>query len=118
MAGAKKLLKLKIWQARLEQAHVGLAEAQIEKLQRGLAYREQEAEAECNQARRVKAREEVALQDMWDKEKQRPSMFIGTDIFYDEDKEKFACQHDGVIAYGDTPAMACENFDHLWVYGK
>ena len=25
---------------------------------------------------------------------------------------------DSLIACGDTPSMACDNFDHLWVYGK
>ena len=26
-------------------------------------------------------------------------------------------EHQGLVAYGDTPAMAADNFDHLWTYG-
>jgi len=43
---------------------------------------------------------------------------VYTEVYFDETEKQWACQHGGVTAYGDTPAMACENFDHLWVYGK
>ncbi len=118
MEDTKRLLRLKILKAQLDRAHEEFAEAQIERLQRALAYREQEAEHEFNQARRAEVRKEVESENNWTKEKRRPSMCIAGDIFYDETEEKFACRHDGITAYGDTPAMACENFDHLWVFGK
>jgi hypothetical protein len=118
MADTEELLTLQILQEQLEQAQLHKVEAHIQKLQRGLAYQEQEQEAELSQEQRDQAREDRAKEVEWDKERRRPSMFLPTDVFFDEEKEKFGCQHSGVIAYGDTPAMACENFDHIWVYGK
>ena len=118
MEESKRLLRLQILKAHLTRANEQVQEAQIEKLQRALAYREQEAEFESNQARRAEIQKALEQERGWDKEKRRPSMFIFTDIFFDEELEKFACQHCGITAYGDTPAMACENFDHLWVFGK
>jgi len=37
---------------------------------------------------------------------------------YDEERKQFAATYCGVIAYGDSPEMAYDNFDHLWLYGN
>lgn len=114
----EKTLRLKILAAKLDRAECEHAEAHVQKMQRGIAFREQEAEFEFNQARRQELMEEVKKDRVLDRERQRPSMFMYTEIFFDDDEELWACQHHGVTAHGDTPAMACENFDHLWVYGR
>lgn len=114
----EKTLRLKILVAKLEQAECEHAEAHVQKMQREIAFREQEAEFEFNQDKRQELREEVEKDRILDRERQRPSMAMYTEVFFDEEVESWACQHCGVTAHGDTPAMACENFDHLWVYGK
>jgi len=114
----KKLLRLSILQQELLRAQEQTAEARLEVLQRGAAMREQEAEYAFHQDRRADAKESMNRDATYDRERHRPCMFIGTDIFFDEDEQKWACEHCGVLAHGDTPAMACENFDHIWVFGK
>lgn len=113
----KKTLRLKILVAKLAQAECGHAEAHLQKMRGEIAFREQEAEFEFNQGARDKAKEEWVKDKVLDRERQRPCMFMYTEIFFDDDKELWACQHNGVTAHGDTPSIACENFDHLWVYG-
>ena len=118
MSDEEKTLRIRILTAKLARSEQQVAEAQLERMQRALAYREQEAEFEFNKQRRVEIMKEVEGDKLFDKEKRRPSMFMYTEIYFDEDEEKFACRHEGVTAHGDTPSMACENFDHLWMYGK
>jgi hypothetical protein len=118
MADTEKLLRLKILQERLVRAEEQTAEAKLQRLQRTAALREQEAEYEFNQVRRNQVMEEFEKESEWEKERRRPFMFLFTDVYFDESEEKWACQHAGVIAYGDTPSMACDNFDHLWVFGE
>ena len=115
---SKKLMRLRIYQQELLRAEEMAAEATLERLQRAAALREQEAEYLFHNERRADAKVSMKREAGLEQERQRPSMFIGTDIFFDEDEQLWACEHCGVLAHGDTPAMACENFDHLWVFGK
>ena len=118
MPTSEKLLQLKIYEQQLLRAQEQAMEAKLECLQREAALMEQRNEHEFNAERREAIRVEAKSETEWHKQSRRPCMFVGTHIFFDEDVEMFACQHAGVTAYGDTPAMACDNFDHLWVYGK
>lgn len=61
----------------------------------------------------------------------RPHKMYPTDVFYSVSDKKYVCHlpriyDDGeedsmetaeIMAYGDTPAQACDNFDHQWVHG-
>jgi len=47
----------------------------------------------------------------------RPSRDRYVEIEYHADQKLWSATHQGVTAYGDTPEMACDNFDQLWVYG-
>lgn len=61
----------------------------------------------------------------------RPHRLYHTDVFYSPSEGKFCCRmpimmededEEGqiapIIAYGDTPSEACENFDHAWIHGE
>lgn len=51
------------------------------------------------------------------KQNRRPSQERYVEIEFDAERQQWACRHASIIAYGDTPEMACDNFDHLWVFG-
>jgi rubrerythrin len=118
MSDEDKTLRTRILTARLARAEFKAAEAQLERLQRAAALREQEEEYQYHQESRAAARKEQTQDDTLRKERLRPSFAVFTEIFFDETEEQWACQHCGVTAYGDTPDLACENFDHLWMFGK
>ena len=118
MAATEKTPRLRILAAKLQRAELQAAEAQLERLQRAAVLREQEAEFAYHQERRAEGRKDASRDREYGKEKYRPSYAVYTEVYFDETEKQWACQHGGVTAYGDTPAMACENFDHLWVYGK
>lgn len=46
----------------------------------------------------------------------RPSSHFKTCVHQEPDG-KFECERDGIKALGDTPEMACDNLDHVWLYG-
>lgn len=62
----------------------------------------------------------------------RPHKMYPTDVFYSVSDKKYVCHlprmyDDGdgdemetaeIIALGDTPAQACDNFDHQWIHGS
>ena len=118
MPTSEKLLRLKIYRQRLLRSQEQTAEARLECMQREVAVLEQRKENEFNEERREAVRAEVKRDAHWSKQRRRPCMAVYTEIYFDVDEEMFACRHAGVVAYGDTPSMACENFDHLWVFGK
>jgi hypothetical protein len=66
-------------------------------------------------ARDLKARD---LSDIQQQEYLRPSRLHFAEVTYDEERKQFAAICGGVTAYGDSPEMACDNFDHLWLYGE
>jgi hypothetical protein len=60
----------------------------------------------------------------------RPHRLYHTDVFYSQSEGKFCCrmpimmedddeegQISPIVAYGDTPAEACDNFDYAWIHG-
>ncbi len=63
------------------------------------------------------------------KESMRPYRMMGAYIVANPSEGNYICQtpalfededEDGrppVVAFGDTPSQACDNFDHLWIYG-
>jgi hypothetical protein len=42
---------------------------------------------------------------------------LGAVVMPDDDR-RWSCTFQGVTAYGDTPEIACDNFDHLWTFGE
>jgi len=52
------------------------------------------------------------------REMQRPWRQLGAVVEFDSEKNQWKSELWGVAAWGDTPEMACDNFDHLWMYGK
>ena len=118
MPDTEKALRLKILQAKLERSELQVEEARLERMQRAMAVRDQEEESEFNRQRRESLQKDTESKHFLDHEWRRPSMYLGTDVYFDDDAESWACQHGYVTAFGDTPEMACDNFDHLWVFGE
>ena len=118
MSDTKKILTLKILAKQLEIAEEKLLQAKLSRLQQASATQDGGEELAFRQDRRAEAAAEASIDRVFAKEKYRPSFYVGTDVYPDPEEDgKWCCEHAGVIAYGDTPEMACENFDHLWVYG-
>jgi hypothetical protein len=114
----EKLLRLQILRTKLETAQLHLEEARLEKIQRELACQDQKDEGKFNAERREAVEKEMERDAELLKERQRPSYALCTEVAWDEDEKQYSCSHDGVVAYGETPAMAHDNFDHVWVFGK
>ena len=72
------------------------------------------AEQKESQSRDQKYRDLVETRE---REWARPSRMHYVEVTYDEERRQFAATYCGVTAYGDSPEMACDNFDHLWLYG-
>lgn len=51
-------------------------------------------------------------------ELQRPWRQLGAVVGFDSEKSLWKSEFQGVAAWGDSPEIACDNFDHLWMYGK
>ena len=49
---------------------------------------------------------------------QRPSYTLRVEITSDPERNQFKASFGNLSAWGDTPEMACDNFDHLWLYGE
>ena len=69
---------------------------------------------------------QLQLQAM--RESLRPHRMYHCDIAYSPEEGQYVCRMSGMLeledegegeipiaAYGDTPAQACDNFDHMWV---
>jgi hypothetical protein len=50
-------------------------------------------------------------------EYRRPWRAVGAVVGFDAEKNQWKCEFQGVTAWGDTPEIACDNFDHLWMFG-
>jgi len=71
-------------------------------------------------AKRIQAEEALEAQRFdreRNKHKHRPSRENWIELTFDSEKNQWVASHQSVIAYGDTPEMACDNFDHLWMFG-
>lgn len=75
----------------------------------------QEAAAKRKEAE--ESLEQCRYNRKFDKNNRRPSREFWVDLHFDTDKNQWAAEARGVTAYGDTPEMACDNFDHLWMFG-
>lgn len=111
-------LKFKILKSRLltEQAHQ--AEAEWEATRSSILFENTEEEIEDARENRARARGEAEAEANYRKDSRRPSRVLWPDVFFNPEEKKWVCMHSGVRAYGDTPEIACDNFDHLWMYGK
>lgn len=59
----------------------------------------------------------------------RPHKMYHTEVLFDPNEGKYLCRlshmfeddeddsGQPILAYGDTPAQACDNFDHRWIHG-
>lgn len=61
--------------------------------------------------------EEFRREREQNKSRFRPSQEHWVEVRFNENMKQWEASHQGVVAYGDTPEMACDNFDHLWVFG-
>ncbi len=52
------------------------------------------------------------------RECRRPWRMAGAFVAFDSVTNRWKCEYQGVVAWGDTPEMACDNFDHLWMFGN
>jgi len=50
------------------------------------------------------------------KEYRRPWRTLGAIV--EKDDIGWKCAFQGVEAWGESPEMACDNFDHLWMFGN
>ena len=57
---------------------------------------------------------EHALNEYW-AQYGRPYRMTGAT--FEQVGNGWTCSHQGLVAHGETPAMAAENFDHLWTFG-
>lgn len=111
-------LQMRILEARHREAEAD-EEASKHWAERAAICREAEelklAEQKESQAREQKYRDMLETRE---REWARPSRMHYVEMTYDEQRRQFAATYCGVTAYGDSPEMACDNFDHLWLYGS
>jgi rubrerythrin len=112
-----KTLSLKIMKARLQTERAKKAEAELEAYRSQVGATDMQEQLEANRMYRSQAAQEAQEEKRLKKEQQRPSRALWPEVFWEAHKEKWTCEHSGVVAYGDSPEMACENFDRLWVFG-
>jgi hypothetical protein len=118
MTDAERTLRVQILQARLEKARAEKEQAILHQMMAEMAAEE----ARLDFRMRSQAREQSAKEYMEDmrlkRQAARPSRFLGAFVFQDDEIGKWVCAYDGVTAYGESPEMACDNFDQLWVFGR
>ena len=118
MSSEEEALRIKILQSRLRRARLQEEEAEMEHIQRALALQDQEEEIEFNREQRGSQRKREEVNINCERNWKRPSIFLHTNIYLDEEMNKWVCCYTGVMAFGETPATACDNFDHLWTFGR
>ncbi len=82
MSKEEKILRLKILQSELRRAELQKEEAEMEHLQRALALQDQEDECKFNQQRRERLQADMEAGVVFEKERRRPSMYLGTDVYF------------------------------------
>ena len=113
-----KKLHYKILKARLLTEQTRQAEAEWEATRSAMIVENTEETIEDARECRARTREEAIAEDAYRKDSRRPSRVLWPDVYYSDKDKTWVCSHSGVRAYGDTPEIACDNFDHLWMYGK
>jgi hypothetical protein len=113
----EKPLHKKILEAQLKRALAEQAAAECQKTAAEVALMKARIEAEDHLRGREYATKLEAERFRLHLQNGRPSRFLATYVFYDDEKQLWACAYDDIVTYGDSPEMACDNFDHLWVYG-
>lgn len=102
-------------------AHHALLDARAAEdwAKRAAICREQE-ELKLAEEKAEAARQQIHHDYVMERERewQRPSHTRYVEVVYDEERKQFVATHCGVTAYGNSPEMACDNFDHLWLYGE
>lgn len=104
--------------ARLKTERARQTEAELEAFRSQIGAEDMEEQLEANRACRAEVVKEAAEDKRLRKEQQRPSRALYPDVFFDDLQQEWACEHCGVRAHGDSPELACENFDHLWMFGN
>ena len=114
----KKKLRQKLAQAQLATAE---AEAQVAQIRAAIAYAEAEEQEKVyafQHEQREQVQKEMEKNVATEQDGRRPSRVLWPEVTWDAEKKQFACQHSNITAWGDSPEMACSNFDHLWVFGR
>lgn len=88
---------------------VALQNVYILTAQEGLA----KAKIERNVAELQHTNMEVCYQEC-----RRPWRMLGAIITFDDDKNQWKCEFQGITTWGVTPEIACDNFDHCWMFGN
>lgn len=113
----EKTLRIKILKAKLQEARHRQAIAEMEAVREELQLDHVTAELAMAEEQRRQALKELRDREHWNRQDRRPSKVLWPDVYFDDEKQQWACEHSGVTAYGDSPEQACDNFDHLWVFG-
>ena len=113
----ERLLRKRILESRLKRALIEETEAECRKTVADMDLRRACIEAEDHMRGREYATKLEAERFRLHMQNGRPSRFLATYVFHDDEKQLWACAYDDIVTYGDSPEMACDNFDHLWVYG-
>lgn len=102
----------------IEELQKSLFELTVQKAQLEMrAANEMWHEAMAKRKQAEEALEEYRQTRELDKNRRRPCRELWVDITYNDQTKQWSASHQGIVAYGDTPEMACANFDHLWIYG-
>jgi len=102
----------------IEEFQKTLAELHITEAQfRMCAAHEMMKEAVAKRTQAEECLEEYRRDRELNKTRRRPSREHWVELNFDSERNQWAATSHGVTAYGDTPEMACDNFDHLWVFG-
>jgi len=113
----QQIYDCKLLKHRMRTAQAQRAEAEWEAVNAEYRTTDVEEDLRHNRLRRLQEMDDTKERKRLEKEQQRPSRALWPEVFWEAHKEKWACEHSGVVAYGDSPEIACENFDQLWMFG-
>lgn len=75
-----------------------------------------ESDIRIQEEQRVGRRRELRESKQEVQDNRRPSRTLWPEIYKGD--SGWICEHGGVSATGDSPEMATDNFDHLWMFGE
>jgi len=118
MDDAEREIQAQIQLALLKKVQADQAEAELRQATAACICRQAQLAYEQQQQGFVEQIQQSQTMNRVQRQLGRPSQFLDTWVFFDDDRKQWTCVYSGVAAFGDSPEMACDNFDHLWMYGK
>jgi hypothetical protein len=101
------------------QAAESRAEAEAEWARRAALAREEKERNLVAQTQQVEDEKKYRdLVEHRERQWQRPSHMHHVEVAFDPERHQFRAAYFGVVAWGNTPEIACDNFDHLWLFGE